>query len=280
MHDGIDLSDPEPVTLARERFAPRDPRQAQEPTPLLIAHGLFGAGRNWRALARAFAERRPVITVDMRNHGTSPWRWRHDYPALAADLAKVLEAEGAPADLLGHSMGGKAAMWLALTRPETVARLIVADIAPVSYGHGERHAEIVAALQGLALEGLTSRRAADARLATRLPDPALRAFLLQSLEMENGRPRWRLNLDALAKALPALTAWPDHAGLKPFTKPTLFLAGARSDYIRLEHEPLIRRLFPRAEIFRLPEAGHWLHAERPREFMAVVERFLSETTPG
>src|SRR5690606_34643052 len=138
---------------------------------------------------------RPVIAVDMRNHGQSPFLPSHGYGDLAADLAEVIAARGGPVDVVGHSMGGKAAMMLALTRPELVARLVVADIAPVAYGHSQNH--LIAAMRGLDLAGLAERREADRRLAETVREDATRAFLLQSLDLKADPPRWRLNLEVL-----------------------------------------------------------------------------------
>lgn len=241
--------------------------------PLLIVHGLFGSARNWGAIAKRLSADRPVIAVDMRNHGQSPFLPSHGYPELAADLAQTIAAQGGPMDVLGHSMGGKAAMLLALTRPELVARLVVADIAPVAYGHSQNR--LIAAMRGLDLAGLAERREADRRLAAAVPDDGTRAFLLQSLDLKADPPRWRLNLAVLEAEMERITGWPDTAGLAPFGGPALFLAGADSDYVRPEHRPRIRALFPRAVIARIPGAGHWLHAEKPREFEAAVRAFLA-----
>ena len=239
-------------------------------TPLLIAHGLFGSARNWGVIAKRLSDARPVVAVDMRNHGDSPWSDRHDYPAMADDLAEVIAALGGRADVLGHSMGGKAAMQLALTRPERVARLVVADIAPVAYGHTQMH--LIEAMRGLDLTGVTRRGEADALLAESVAEPGVRAFLLQSLDLKSDPPRWRLNLDALGAEMARILGWPDTPGR--FEGPTLFLSGAASDYVRPEHRDTIRALFPAARFAKIPGAGHWLHAEKPREFEAAVAAFL------
>lgn len=238
---------------------------------LLIAHGLFGSARNWNVIARRLSGPRRVVSVDMRNHGESPRLDGHGYAELAADLAEVIEAEGAPMDVLGHSMGGKSAMMLALSRPELIRRLVVADIAPVAYTHSQNH--LIAAMRGLDLSGLTSRSEADTRLASSIETPAVRAFLLQSLDLKSEPPRWRINLDVLEREMPGIVGWPDPSG--QFTGPTLFVAGAESDYIQPEARPRIKALFPEARQVKIPGAGHWLHAERPREFEAAVEAFLS-----
>jgi esterase len=237
---------------------------------LLIVHGLFGSARNWGAIAKRLSDSRAVICVDMRNHGESFWAERHGYADLAQDLAEVILAEGGPVDVLGHSMGGKAAMVLALRRPDLVARLLVADIAPVAYGHSQSH--LIAAMRALPLAALDSRAAADAALAAQIEDAGVRAFLLQSLDLKAKPPRWRLNLDVLEREMAQITGWPEVAG--QFDGPALFLSGALSDYVRPEHRPAIKALFPAAKFAKLPGAGHWLHAEAPRPFEATARMWF------
>jgi esterase len=242
---------------------------AEAPT-LLIAHGLYGSGRNWGVIARRLADQREVVAVDMRNHGDSPRFPTHSYPEMAADLAEVIEGLGAPVDLLGHSMGGKAAMQLALTRPKLIRRLIVADIAPVPYQHDQtRNAQAMASLD---LTQITTRAEADAALAGRIDDPALRAFFLQSLDFRQHPPRWKLNLEVLETEMPIIVGWPGTEG--SFDHPALFLTGAESPYVRPEYRDVIRTLFPKARFAKIPGAGHWLHAEKPREFEETVRVFL------
>jgi len=246
-----------------------------EPTalpPLLIVHGLFGSARNWGAIARRMADSRAVVAVDMRNHAGSFRSDDHSYPAMAGDLAAVIEAEGGAMDVVGHSMGGKAAMLLALTRPELVNRLVVADIAPKAYGHSQNH--LVAAMKAMDLTGLDSRVEADRRLAQAVDTPAVRAFLLQSLDMKAQPPRWQLNLDALERGMDGITGWVDDSGVTPFSGPVLFVTGAESDYVSREDRAHIRALFPQAKMAAIPGAGHWLHAEKPREFEAALRVFL------
>ncbi|MFC7703981.1 alpha/beta fold hydrolase [Plastorhodobacter daqingensis] len=238
--------------------------------PLLIVHGLFGSARNWGVIARRLADSRNVIAVDMRNHGNSPWTESHGYDDMAADLAEVIAAHGGQMDVVGHSMGGKAAMMLALTRPDLVNRLVVADIAPVAYGHSQSH--LIRAMQSLDLSGLTSRSEADRRLAVSVPDDGVRAFLLQSLDLKANPARWRLNLDLLDRDMGRITGWPEVAG--QYDGPTLFLSGAQSNYVMPEHRPIIKALFPQARFARIPGAGHWLHAEKPREFEQSLRVFL------
>jgi pimeloyl-ACP methyl ester carboxylesterase len=237
--------------------------------PILIAHGLFGSARNWGVIAKRLSEGRRVLCVDMRNHGDSPWTDSHTYPELAQDLAEVIAAHGGQADVLGHSMGGKAAMALALLHPAAVRHLIVADIAPVAYGHTQQH--LIDAMRALDLSTGNTRRDADAQLVTHVPEDGVRAFLLQSLDVK-GR-RWRLNLDTLERCMPQILGWPDLPGV--FDGPALFLSGALSDYVKPEHRPAIKSLFPNAKFAKVPGAGHWLHAERPRAFEAAVSAFFN-----
>ena len=255
--------------LAMLRHSSPNPAPAR---PVLFVHGLFGSARNWSGIARRLTDRGPVLGVDMRNHGDSPHLPEHRYPALAADLAAVIEAEGmGPVDVIGHSMGGKATMMLALTRPDLVAELIVADIAPVPYGHSQAHH--VAAMQGLDLTGLRTRAEADAALSRSVEDPALRAFFLHSLDLRADPPRWKLNLPVLAAEMDHITGWPEVADA-PFPRPVLFLSGAQSSYVRPEHRPAIIAQFPAARFVGIPDAGHWLHADRPEAFAAAVRGWL------
>lgn len=236
--------------------------------PVLIVHGLFGSARNWGVIAKRLSDTRHVVAVDMRNHGNSAWTDGHTYPEMAADLAEVIDSLGGEADVIGHSMGGKASMVLALAHPEKVHRLVVADIAPVSYGHSQM--QYLNAMRGLNLDGVTTRSEADQRMRETVPELAIRAFLLQSLDVEN--KAWRLNLDALAKDMDKVLGFPDVSGA--FPKLTLFLSGAASDYVLPEHRPTIKTLFPKARMVKIPGAGHWLHAEKPRDFEAAVRAFL------
>lgn len=240
-----------------------------EGPPLLIAHGLFGSARNWGAIAKRLSDAFTVVAVDMRNHGLSEWSDDHSYAAQARDLAEVIAAQGGRAHVLGHSMGGKAAMVLALTAPEHVERLIVADIAPRAYDHTQR--DLIRAMRAVDPDAVERRSDADARMADAVPDPAVRAFLLQSLDVPDRR--WRLNLDALDAAMDEIVGWPEPEGR--FDGPTLFLRGGASDYVAEDDLPAIDRLFPEARIETIPDAGHWLHAEAPRPFETTARAFLS-----
>lgn len=243
----------------------------EQASPLLIVHGLYGSARNWGVIAKRLSDRGPVLAVDQRNHGSSPWYDTQTYQDMADDLAQVIEAEGiGPVDLLGHSMGGKASMVLALSRPDLVRRLVVADIAPVGYGHSQ--IQYIDAMRQVDLSGIEKRSDAEAQLAQLVDDRTLQSFFTQSLDVKE--KRWRLNLDVLARDMDHIIGFPEVAG--QFDRPTLFVSGAASDYVLPEHRPKIKTLFPNASFAKIKEAGHWLHAEKPREFESVVRGWLDK----
>jgi pimeloyl-ACP methyl ester carboxylesterase len=188
---------------------------------------------------------------------------------MAADLSEVITKIDEPIDLLGHSMGGKASMLAALTNAP-IRRLIIADIAPVAYEHTQQ--TLIDAMQALQLADLNSRLDADAALERTVNDPNVRSFLLQSLNLRECK--WLLNLDVLSEFMPQIVGFPEISG--KFNEPTLFLAGRNSDYVQRKHRPKIKSLFPNAQFAKIPNAGHWLHAERPRAFEAAVRVFLAE----
>ena len=236
--------------------------------PLVIAHGLFGSARNFAGVARELSDQRTVITVDMRNHGDSPWYDTHSYPDLAADLAEVITPLGR-ADVMGHSMGGKAAMTLALTQPDLVRRLIVVDIAPVTYDHSQ--IDKIDAMESIDLAALTRRSEADRHLVSLGISKGYAGFFTQSLDM--GERRWHLNLPVLRKEMDKLTGFPDIDAT--FDGPALFLSGGASDYVKSEHRARIKALFPNAYLAKIPDAGHLIHADRPKAFLAAIEAYLA-----
>jgi pimeloyl-ACP methyl ester carboxylesterase len=240
--------------------------------PLVLLHGLFGSARNFGSVQREFAAHRRTIALDLRNHGSSPHDIDMHYAAMAADVLRTLDAMSAlPATVLGHSMGGKAAMRAALKQPDAIARLIVADIAPVP---NPPHLRPVAeAMASMALVPGMTRAEADAALADAVPEAGMRAFLLQNLQLGQ-TPHWRIGLQEIIGGFADIEAWdaPSHA---QYDGPALCIAGASSHYVRPEHRPIIRALFPRARFVTLKNAGHWLHADNPAGFIAVVEAFLT-----
>lgn len=241
--------------------------------PLVILHGLFGQARNWATIAKGVQDQRRVIALDLRNHGASPWADSMSYPEMAEDVAAAIAAlPDGRAEVLGHSMGGKVAMVLALERPELVERLIVADIAPVDYQSGSL-LPFVDAMLAVDPSDFSSRKEIDQALAETVRDPGIRQFLLSNLTRDDGGAfRWTLNLQAIRAAMRDLVGWPEVEG--QFDGPTLFLAGGKSNYVQNSVEPEIRRLFPQAEVRRIADAGHWIHAEAPQAVVTELKRFL------
>jgi esterase len=247
--------------------------EAGQGAPLVLLHGLFGSARNWGAVQKALATDYRVVALDLRNHGASPHASGMDYASQAADVAETLAVLGVErAVVLGHSMGGKAAMMLALTRPELVSRLIIADIAPRPYPPALR--AVVAAMQALPLHACLTRQEADHALRGAVPEAPIRSFLLLNLRFETAPPSWRIGLAEIAAAMPEIEAFAPPPGAQ-FEGPALAMAGALSPYIRAEDHAAFRALFPRISFAIIPRAGHWLHAENPEGFLAELRDFLS-----
>jgi pimeloyl-ACP methyl ester carboxylesterase len=260
-----------PVHLASRTVGDAGPQ-------VMFLHGVFGQGKNWHTIALRLADRGyRVITVDLPNHGRSPWTTHQDYGEMAELVAELVADLGEPVTLVGHSMGGKVAMTLALRRPELLSALVVVDIAPVDYGGGSAQFEgFIAAMQALDLDALTSRKAADEALTNAVPDATVRGFLLQSLVREGpGTWRWRLNLDVLQRELGGLGGFPQPADSAVFDGPVLWIAGADSPYVQAEARPRMTALFPRTRVVRIKGAGHWVHSERPEVFLSALIQFLS-----
>ncbi len=240
--------------------------------PLVLLHGLFGAAKNLGVLARGLHGQARVVSMDLRNHGESPHGPAMNYAALAGDVAETMAALGlTQARVAGHSMGGKTAMVLALTRPELVERLAVLDIAPVRYQHGHEH--YVRAMRGIDLTSGLTRHEADAAMAAAVPQAPMRGFLLNNLVL-GAAPRWRVGLEEIAAAMPELMDWTDPPGAAPYPGRALFLRGGESDYVTPAADAAIDRLFPNAERSTVEGAAHWLHADRPQEVVAALARFF------
>lgn len=242
--------------------------------PLVILHGLFGSSRNWGSIAQTLGDGWTVHALDLRNHGESPWSDNVDYEEMASDVIAYLDAQNIDrAPIIGHSMGGKVAMTAALTHPDRLERLLVADIAPVTYPPA--FGPFIAAMRSLDLSNITRRGEAGKFLEQAIPDPGIRSFLVQNLTSGPSGLEWRINLQALDGGMAYIQAFPIHLLEMQFDGPTLFLGGKRSDYIRPEHRATIKQSFPKARIAYIPDAGHWLHAEKPDEFTRVATAFLA-----
>jgi pimeloyl-ACP methyl ester carboxylesterase len=256
---------------------------------VVFVHGLFGQGKNWTTIAKGLADRHRVTLLDLPNHGHSPWTDRVDYLDMADMVAAELETLDGPAALVGHSMGGKVAMQLALRRPELLRALVVVDVAPTGYPEsGGRtddpdeeaspFAAFIAAMQAVDLDRLTTREDAEAALRDAVPSRTVRSFLLQSLVRDgmgaDGGWRWRLNLDALARDLGDLRGFPDPPPGATFEGPVLWIAGANSTYVLPEDRPRMDELFPSTRLVKIKNAGHWVHSEQPEIFLETLRRFL------
>lgn len=245
---------------------------------VVFLHGLFGQGRNWTSVAKGLAEQARVLLVDLPNHGHSPWTSTFSYREMAEQVADLLGTTGGGQAyaVVGHSMGGKVAMTLALSEPDLVARLAVVDVSPVPTAEVSHFARYVAGMRSLDLTHLADRRQADEHLMPYVPDPTIRSFLLQNLRRDPGPPpgwRWQVNLDLLGDHLDEMGGWTD-PGSPPYPGPVIWLAGARSDYVRPEYGAAMRALFPRVQLVTVKDAGHWLHSDQPAVFQAVMRRFL------
>jgi len=243
------------------------------PVSLVILHGLFGSGSNFRTLAKKFADHYSVYCLDLRNHGASPHDDNVSLGAMAADIVEFLDDHKISAPvLMGHSLGGKVAMQVALTHPERLSKLIAADIAPVDYP--PHHERIFQGLKKVTRLAPASRKDAEQILADYVDIPAVRLFLLTNLVRgADGSLSWRINVDGLEKGYDYLARSP---GGDPYNGPALFIRGGLSDYVRPEYYPEIYRLFPKARIVTLDGTGHWLHAEKPEEFAEIILNFLGE----
>lgn len=249
--------------------------------PLILLHGLFGSLENLGGVARRLEDTWQIHALDQRNHGSSPHTDDMDYPAMAADVVAYLDTQGIDkAVVLGHSMGGKVAMQVALSYPQRVNAIIVADIAPVTYE--PRHDAVLEGMKSLDLRGVKSRSDADARLAEYVEIAGVRQFLLKNLEripadeqtQDDTVYRWRLNLPVIDASYRSLAAAPQGDG--PYEGPVLFIKGADSAYIQEKHQGTIRGLFPNAELNIIEGTGHWLHAEKAETFASLCRRFLQQ----
>jgi len=244
---------------------------------LIILHGLFGSLSNWGWHSKQLAKTFAVYGLDLRNHGDSPHADALNYRVMADDVCEFMRSTAMDrCAFIGHSMGGKVAMQLALSHPELLTRLMVVDIAPVAYpAAAGGQMDVLAGMEAMEVEVLSSRKEAEQRLAATIEDEATRKFVLTNLiRNEDGGYRWRLNLASIRDNYDRLREKPLLG--EAFTKPTLFVKGALSNYIQAQNQEEILDLFPRASVKTIMQAGHWLHAERPQAFQKIASDFLSQ----
>ncbi|MED5402768.1 MAG: alpha/beta fold hydrolase [SAR324 cluster bacterium] len=239
----------------------------------VVLHGLFGSGKNWRSFAGSLEEDFQVWTLDARNHGDSPHADSMSYQQMAEDVVRFVdENELENVILLGHSMGGKTAMQLALQFPDRIAALIVVDIAPVCYDHQQKQLKLIEAMQGLHIAAEMSRSDIEKKLALKIPEKRLLSFLMTNLYRQNGQFQWRIGLEQIAASMPYLLNYPELNSV--FKGPVQFIGGENSAYLKFEYHALIRKFFPESRITMLKNCGHWLHVEQPAAFQKTVKEFL------
>ncbi|WP_276368491.1 alpha/beta fold hydrolase [Chryseolinea sp. H1M3-3] len=248
-------------------------RELGEGEPIIILHGLFGSSDNWLTQAKLFGPRFKVYSVDQRNHGQSPHNDAFDYQSMVNDLKEFIEDHQIKDPvIIGHSMGGKAAMNFALAHPDMLSKLIIVDISPREYNL--EHYTILEGLKAIPVDSLTSRNEADEILAGHVSDPDVRQFLLKNLQRKStGGFSWKINLPVIGEKLSNIGVDLQYRG--QFTKPTLFIRGANSNYVRDEDWKRITEIFPDAELETM-NTGHWVQAEQPQAFAEKVMQWLSK----
>jgi pimeloyl-ACP methyl ester carboxylesterase len=241
---------------------------------IVFLHGLFGQGRNWTQIAKALAPEHRSLLVDLPHHGRSEWQDDFDFLDIADQVAGLWSADD-PVTLVGHSLGGKVAMVLALRHPDLVERLCVVDVSPVSYSSGREFGGYIEAMQGMDLSAIDQRSDAEEALADAVPSATVRGFLLQNLRREGDSWRWQVNLDVLGQDLAEVGGWPEEqlAGTPAYEGQVLWIAGARSDYVRDEYAEAMDRWFPHNRRVTIKNAGHWVHSEQPEVFVEVLRQF-------
>jgi pimeloyl-ACP methyl ester carboxylesterase len=242
---------------------------------VIILHGVFGTSDNWQTFGKALAERRRAILVDQRNHGQSPHSTEFNYPAMASDLKALIEQEQLNDPVvLGHSMGGKTAMFFAVQHPALLSKLIVVDIAPRAYP--PHHQAVLDAFAAVDVDHIQSRSEAEEQIKPLMAERGVRQFLLKNLQRTDDGFAWKLNLPAIRDNIEAIGA--AVPADQPVGVPALFVRGAKSDYIQEEDQELIKRIFPQASTVTIEKAGHWIHAEQPDALLEAVTSFLDKPT--
>jgi pimeloyl-ACP methyl ester carboxylesterase len=244
-------------------------------SPIVFCHRLLGPGKNRTPIAKAFAADHRTLLVDLPHHGRSRWDEHFDFVEIADQVAGLLSADD-PVTLVGHSLGGKVAMVLALRHRTLVERLCVVDVSPVGYDRMSEFAGYIDTMQQLDLASLRQRSDAEAALEDAVPNPTVRSFLLQNLRRDGDSWHWQVNLDVLGRDLAEVSGWPEAelAGEAPYQGPVLWLGGARSDYVRDEYAADMDRWFPHNRRVTVKNAGHWVHSEQPEVFVEVLRQFV------
>jgi pimeloyl-ACP methyl ester carboxylesterase len=258
------------VELYHEQFG--------EGPDLVILHGLFGSGNNWRSFAKKLSKDYRISLVDLRNHGRSPHSEEMNYVVMLEDVFRFLEKHTEEkVTVLGHSIGGKTAMQLALRYPQKFRQLIVGDIAPALYTQGDSHRGYLQAMRNIPLNQELSRPEIEKILSESIPEIQIRAFLLKNLEINSDHSHWKINLKSLEDHLSDLMDFPIDTKMIPFEKPCIFFAGSKSNYIQAEHQPAMQHWFPKHRLVRLKNCGHWIHVDQPESLLKTLLLFFSAT---
>jgi len=246
---------------------------SEDSQTILILHGMFGSKRNWQSIARKLGEDLQLFTLDLRNHGDSEHSDTMSYEDMADDVFQFISEHSlGKVSVVGHSMGGKVAMQMALQQPEIIKRVVIVDIAPVKYEHGFN--DLIESLYALPLDQISSRQEADKHLQASVQPESLRQFLLQNLGKSDTGFSWRINLNGIQSSIDELMDFPaDHKHMQ-YQNPVLFLKGEKSDYIKHEYERKIFKKFSRALFITVADTGHWLHAENPDFVVGEIRKFI------
>lgn len=261
-------------------------RESGKGTPLIILHGLYGSSDNWMSIARELSKNYRVIVPDLRNHGASKHSKEHSYQSMVNDIANLFEqANIEKAHIIGHSMGGKLAMAFAADYPEKIRSLIVADIAPINYLNKTEaqqrnffHKYVLEALNSIKLSKYESRKAIENDLSNYIRDKSTRLFVLKNLHRTKQGFTWKINIETLSKYLPQIIGDVNEDSLADRTPiiqyPVLFIKGSLSEYIDNDGIKITKKIYPESEIQTIEGASHWLHAEKPDEFLLLTKRFI------
>lgn len=241
---------------------------------MLILHGIFGTSDNWQTFGKQLSENYQVFLIDQRNHGLSPHSDDFNYPLMAEDIHEFIQQHQLSSPIvLGHSMGGKAAMFYAVAYPEEFDKLIVVDIAPRAYPVHHQH--ILDAMSAVDLEGASSRGEVEDQMKPHLSNRGVRQFLMKNLKREDDSTfSWKLNLPSIRQNIEKVGVAVEADA--PVERPVLFIRGAQSDYIQPDDELLIHQIFPQAQVSTIEKAGHWVHAEQPEALYNEITQFLDQ----
>lgn len=257
-------------------FHDKDTRHSNKP-PIIICHGLFGNQRNWLSLSKRLNIRtgRKVITYDAVNHGTSSHHPEMSYIDMAHDLVNLMKKLKLKKSLLiGHSMGGKTVMSASLLAPGMVEKLVIVDIAPTISSSLSESYGYMKGMKKIDLSVVKTKRDVENEVKKFVPSSFVVSFLMTNLLIDGGGLRWRVNLDALIENYHYIHGFPEFDQDSIYNGPSKFIGGGKSKYLREVDYPLIKRRFPQSDICHIPGAGHWVHSEKPTEFIEITSKFI------